>query len=171
MAPTGGLKPLPEKTWWKRIRRRLPFRYWWHERRLRRELDELKRTYLPRIAQAKKVSEIDHQNMLGEYYQEQDFLLFDLRQIQESRLSTQARRWLISFPTEPDEPPDDDPDPPTETGPWVRGPLNMWCLKPEAELEIRRAVRKEWRESVTFWVSIIFGGLGLLIGLVSVWRR
>ena len=82
------------------------------------------------------------------------------------RVMLTARKWDVFVPPPPKPGGTDDkwePDPA-----MVR--FGGWRLKEAVICEIRRTIRKERRETFTFWFSWIFGFLGLVIGVVSTLR-
>ncbi|MGO9245811.1 MAG: hypothetical protein ACLPT4_08780 [Verrucomicrobiia bacterium] len=57
---------------------------------------------------------------------------------------------------------------------WRRTDSGRWLLKPEGHSKIKaliRAERKEQREALIAWLTLIIGILGALTGLVAVWRK
>jgi len=151
-----------------RAKRRLSclWRQWLAERRLERNLEEVGMRYAPMLAEAKRAKDEDkYQEVLGHLLVDENLFLEPVLYRRTDRLMRRARGCLVSVPAKPSVGEH-------ENQFWRRDQTGrFWYLKPEAELELRRAVRDARRQSVIFWISIVFGFLGLLIGLVSVWRK
>ncbi|MEK7996032.1 MAG: hypothetical protein AAB403_19705 [Planctomycetota bacterium] len=142
------------------------WRDWLAEWRLETDLRELRMKFAPRLAEARKDKDpYKYQEIRRDQRMEADLIVEPVLYQRTVRLEKKARRWLVPVPRglglEQDE-----------NDSWRRDVTGHFqYLKPDAELEIRRAVRREWHQFTSTWVPILFGFLGLLIGLVSVWRR
>lgn len=119
----------------------------------------------------KEVEEVKKKNdpvALDEVYQTESF---DLRSVDEN-ISSLVTKYLASKANQKflPVPPMNDKD-----GFWEQGHVTReWYLTNKGITEVRKLIRedsKESRESVAFWVGILFGLLGLIIGLISVLNR
>jgi hypothetical protein len=142
------------------------WRHWLAERRLERHLGEVEMRYAPMLAEVQRAKDDDkYQELLGHLLVDHNLIVEPVLYRRTVRLMRKARRWLVPVPARPSV--DED-----EKEFWRQDQTGrFWYLKPEAELEIRKAVRKEWLQFTSFWITTFFGFLGLLIGLVSVWPK
>jgi len=142
------------------------WRDWLAERRLQAHLEEVEMRYAPMLAEAQRAKNDDkYQELLAHLLVDQNLILEPVAHRRTVRVMKKARRWLVSVPARPSVYEH-------ENEFWRQDQTaRFWYLKPEAELEIRKAVRKEWLQFTSFWITTLFGFLGLLVGLVSVWPK
>jgi hypothetical protein len=136
------------------------------ERCLERNLEKVEMRYAPMLAEAQRAKDDDrYQQLLQDLRVDESLVLEPVLHRRTIRLKKKARRWLVAVPR--------GLGPEQDENEWWRRDVTgrFEYLKPEAELEMRRTVRREWLQFTSVWVPIVFGFLGLLIGLVSVWRK
>lgn len=155
------------------IHRRFPlaWRYWILERRCRAEETRLTDTFLGALQEASTYGQdlAQKEELKRRYETAADTKHGEQMGFRIARVMLAARKWDVHVP---------DPPKPEETdvkdAKWERDPsvvrFRGWRLKEAVICEVRRAIRKERRETFTFSFSWIFGFLGLLIGLLSMLR-
>jgi hypothetical protein len=133
--------------------------------KLTRKRDKESESLSKKIEEAKKSKDPDESNRV---YQIDGFEL----RIIEAKISILVTRYLTDRANKRflPVPPVNDKD-----GYWeLSYETGNWHLTNKGITELRKTIRedsKELRESVAFWVSIIFGLLGLIIGVISVLNR
>jgi len=129
---------------------------------LKRNLSHLNRIFRKEITDAeRKGSNKDPQEVLSRWDFEASWIEEELQDIFDTRLIRKAKRLHISIPNKVE-------------GIWEQGQTGKMLFTPAAREDLRKAVRevrKDRREAAMFWISAIFGLIGILTGLIAVWRR
>jgi hypothetical protein len=137
---------------------------WQAIRDARLMLRQIEEEYAPRLSAARGAKTPDGiAEIRQEYRDVRDHFEDVILERQTERLRRKAKRWLVPLPARPDQH--------EENQSWREGPSGGLIIKADAEIEARRAIRAERRQTFSLVVSVVFGFLGLLIGLVSVSRK
>ena len=130
-------------------------RTWWRVRALRRNLNELRDDYGPKVDAANGDAE---QALLAEWSFEAAWPESELAQIESAKLHRQAYRWNIEAPASSQD---------TQTG--------HWYIAHAARTALKREIRDARRESIRWWVQVVVMPLIALVSsvtaLISVFYR
>ena len=140
---------------------------------LRIWLRRVNREYGPKVEGAKRQKDKAKLHELYEEWHFESTLLSDeLNHIAAERLIKQARRWNLPVPELPRGKPGTLKDVQNES--WYFEPSSgFWVLKPKGFTALWSAIRTERRERIHTRLAIITaiaGLLGVLTGLVAVWK-
>jgi len=129
---------------------------------LKRKLSQINRIFRKEIADAeRKSTNKDPEAVLSEWHFEAIWIEEELQDIFDTHLIKKAYRLHISIPKKGE-------------GIWEKGETGRMLFTPAAREDLRKAVRevrKEQREAAMFWISVLFGMIGALTGLIAVWLR
>ena len=122
----------------------------WKERRKRSKLDKFYDRLISRTEKEKNHEEAE--NLSGEFMAQRDGINEKINVLETIRLRKESEKLGIPVP------------PLSDKESWVHSPSNVVFLNVEAQLQLRREIRKERRERLedrTLWISRI----------LSVWKK